>query len=483
MLRETALRGRGPPTIAILVTLDTKECEGFYLKQRIEAHGGRGLLVDLSMRKYSPKLGKPDVGNDEVAKAAGTTIEEVSKLDRASAQEVMARGAIKILKEYLSKGELDGVVGLGGSTGFSLVVSIMRELPMFLPKYAVTTVIAEAGSLIVGTDIVPVWSISDLAGGERINAIEAEVLNRVAAAVVGASSAVPYTIEKMPTIFATQFGNTTPHLIVAKDYLNKQGYDLVAFHALGKTGGYTMERLIEAGMAVGVLDVTTHELVDEVAGGVLSASIGEKKRLTAAGTIGIPQVVIPGAVDMINFWAPETVPEKFRERCAYEHSRGLVTLIRATAEELYRVGKVMAERLNKSVGPTVVIFPLRGFSIIDNDPEAKPKNAPPGAYCQKMVFKEGRIVFERTNRPWHDPTSNLYLLKALIEDLDLSKPNVDLIVLDYNVNDPEVALLSAKILDRMIKKTWKKGEIPEVEGLDVGKIVKDPIKIIKEKLG
>lgn len=476
--------GRGRvPIIAILVTLDTKECEGYYLKERIEAHGGKGLLVDLSMRKYSPKLGRPDVSNEEVAREAGTTIEEVSKLDRASAQEIMARGATKILKRLLSEGKLDGVVGLGGSTGFSLVVSVMKELPMFIPKYAVTTVIAEASSLVLGTDIVPVWSISDLAGGEKVNAIEAEVLNRVAAAVVSASAPVPYTIERKSTIFATQFGNTTPHIIVAKDYLTKRGYDLITFHALGRTGGYTMERLIEAGMAVGVLDVTTHELIDEVAGGVLSASIGDKKRLAAAGAAGIPQVVLPGAVDMINFWAPETVPERFRDRCAYEHSRGLVTLIRATAEELYKVGKIMAERLNSATGPTVVIFPLRGFSIIDNDPWAKPKNAPPGAYCQKMVFREGGVVFERTDRPWHDPKANLHLLKALLEDLDLSKPNLDLIVLDYNVNDPEVALLSAKILDSMIRGSWRKGELPEVPDLDASKVVRDPSRVVREAPG
>jgi uncharacterized protein (UPF0261 family) len=474
------------PTIAILVTLDTKECEGYYLKKRVEAHGGRGVLVDLSMRKYAPRLGKPDVSNDEVARAAGSTIEEVGKLERAKAQEVMARGATKILKEMLSRGELDGVIGLGGSTGLSLVVSIMRELPMFIPKFAVTTVIEEAGSLIAGADIVPVWSISDLAGGERVNAIEAEVLNRVAAAVVAAASPAPYSIEKRPIILATQFGNTTPHLIVAKDYLTKQGYDVIPFHALGRTGGYTMERLVEAGLAAGVLDLTTHELVDEVAGGVLSASFGGKLRLTAAGLKGVPQVVLPGAVDMINFWGPETVPEKFRERCAYEHSRGLVTLIRATAEELYAVGKLMAERLNLAIGPTAVVFPLRGFSIIDNDPNAKPKNAPPGAYCQQMVYRDGTVIFEKTHRPWYDPMADLHLLKALVEYLDLSKPNLDLIVVDYNINDPEVALLSAKILDSMVKGTWRKGYIPEVPDLEPRRVIRELGSIrqlLRERLG
>lgn len=465
------------PRIAILVTLDTKECEGYYLRDRINANGGKGILIDLSMKKYTPRLGEPDVSNEAVAKAAGTSIEEVSKLGRAEAQEVMARGAKAILRELLEKKELDGVVGLGGSTGLKLVASIMKDLPLFLPKCAVTTVITEAGQLIAGSDIVPVWSISDLAGGERVNAIEAEVLNRVAAAIVKAASPEPYTVEKKSTILATQFGNTTPHLIEAKNYLMRKGYDVIPFHAIGVTGGYTMERLLEAGMGVGVLDLTTHELVDEVAGGVLVASLDDRYRLTTAGRLGIPQVVLPGAVDMINFWAPETVPEKYRDRCAYEHSKGLVTLIRATAEELYQVGKIMAERLNCSKGPTAVIFPARGFSIIDNDPQARPKNAPPGAYCQKMVYEDGKIVFKNTDKPWYDQEADLHLLKALLEYLDTSKPNIQLIVVDHNINDPEVAMLSAMLLDMMIKGEWSKDRIPEVPGL---KIISDPGKLVEK---
>ncbi len=263
------------PIIAILVTLDTKEAEGYFLKERISAYGGVPLLVDLSMRKYTPKLGRPDISNEEVARAAGFSIDQVNNMDRAKAQEAMAKGAIKILKDRLSKGELHGVVGLGGTTGLSLNAMIMSELPpLYMPKFIVTTAPEEGSKLVSGSNITLFWSITDIAGGERVNTIEAEVLNRVAAAVVAAANPLPYSIEKKPIIFATQFGNTTPHILVAKDYLSKQGYDVVAFHALGRTGGYTMERLLEAGMAVGVLDVTTHELVDEVAGGVLSASLG-----------------------------------------------------------------------------------------------------------------------------------------------------------------------------------------------------------------
>lgn len=455
------------PTIAILVTLDTKESEGFFLKERIEANGGLGLLIDISMRKHTPKLGKADVSNELLAKLAGSSIEELSNVDRARAQEVIARGALILLKKKVADGEVNGVIGIGGSTGLGLVSMIMRELPMMMPKIIVTTAVSEACSVVLGSDITVVWSITDFSGGTSLNSIETEVLNRVAAMIVKASSPAPVSIERKPVILASQFGNTTPFIIVSKELLSKKGYDFISFHALGRTGGYVLEKLIGSGTVVGVLDATTHELTDELFGGVLNASVDGVVRLTAAGKLGIPQVVLPGGVDQIVFWKPESVPEKFRSRCVYEHSKGLVTLVRATGDELYAVGKLMAERLNMSKGPTAVVFPLRGFGIIDNDPNAKLVNLPPGAYCQELVFQEDKVVFRRTDKPWFDKEANLQLLKALLEHLDLSRPNIDLIIVDHNINEPEVAILSSEILHSMIKGLWKKGWIPEVPNLRV----------------
>lgn len=459
------------PIIAILVTLDTKESEGFFLKDRIKANGGSGLLIDISMRKHKPKLGDADVSNELLAELAGSSIEELDNADRARAQEIIARGALALLRKKIADGEVDGVIGIGGSTGLGLVSIIMRELPMLLPKIVVTTAISEACDAVLGSDVTIVWSITDFSGGTSLNSIEAEVLNRVAAMIVKASSPSPVSIEKKPRILASQFGNTTPFIIVAKEFLSSKGYDFISFHALGRSGGYILEKLISSGSVVGVLDATTHELTDELFGGVLNASINGVVRLTAAGKSGAPQVVLPGGVDQIVFWRPESVPDKFRGRCVYEHSRGLVTLVRATSDELYAVGKLMAERLNISRGPTVVVFPLRGFGIIDNDPNVRPSNYPPGAYCQELMFQEDKIVFKQTNKPWFDKEANLQLLKALLEHLDLSKPNIDLIVVDHNINDPEVAILSSEILHNMIKGFWRKGWIPEILNLKVVKNV------------
>lgn len=455
------------PVIAILVTLDTKESEGFFLKERIKANGGSGFLIDISMRKHKPKLGEADISNEILAKLAGSSVEELNNADRAKAQEIIARGALTLLKNKIANGEVDGVIGIGGSTGLGIVSMIMRELPMFMPKIIVTTAVSEACNVVLGSDITIVWSVTDFSGGTSINSIESEVLNRVAAMIVKASSPAPVSVEKKPMILASQFGNTTPFIMVAKELLSGRGYDFVSFHALGRTGGYVIEKLISSGTVVGVLDATTHELTDELLGGVLNASVDGVVRLTTAGKLGVPQVVLPGGMDQIVFWRPESIPEKFKGRCVYEHSKGLVTLVRTTGDELYAVGKLMAERLNMSKGPTVVVFPSRGFGIIDNDPNEKPANFPPGAYCQELVFQEDKVVFRRTNKPWFDKEANLQFLKALLEHLDLSKPNIDLIVVDHNINEPEVAILSSEILHKMIEGVWRKSWIPEVPNLRI----------------
>ncbi|MHA1596861.1 MAG: Tm-1-like ATP-binding domain-containing protein [Candidatus Asgardarchaeia archaeon] len=454
------------PRIAVLGTLDTKESEGYYLRDRIASHGGEPILINLAMKKYTPKLGKPDVNNDEVAKAAGSSIEEVSKLGRAEAQEIMAKGALKILNEFLEKGELDGAIGFGGSVGMILNSMILRELPMFIPKYIVTTLASEAGKYTEGKDIRIWWSICDISGGERVNRIEAEVFNRAAAAIVAEAMPKEPPIEKKPVILSTQFGNTTPHIVAAKNILTEKGYDFIPFHAIGIAGGFTMEELVRSNFAVAVYDITTHELIDEVADGVLKASRGEKLRLSAAGKMGIPHLVTPACIDMVNFWAPETVPEKYRNRLFYEHSKGFITLMRANAKESYECGKLMAERLNEAKGPVLVVVPLRGLSMDDMDPTI-PNSV--GVYCQ--LFKDGKLEF--TDVPWWDPYYDKMNWKGLAEHLDLSKPNIDLVVVDCNINDPECTSFCANTMVDMIEGRWKKGEYKHI---DPSKVVKDPEK-------
>ncbi len=163
-----------------------------------------------------------------------------------------------------------------------------------------------------------------------------------------------------PAIAATMFGVTTPCVTAARRILEQRGYDVLVFHATG-TGGQAMEQLIEDGAIQAVLDLTTTELADELVGGVMSAG---PHRLEAAGRKGIPQLVCPGAIDMVNFGPAETVPVKFRSRKLYIHNP-TVTLMRTTPEECAAIGRITAARLNRATGPVTVLIPLQGVSAID----------------------------------------------------------------------------------------------------------------------
>src|SRR5206468_2435449 len=218
-----------------------------------------------------------------------------------------------------------------------------------------------------------------------------------------------------PLIVASQFGNTTACVDYARKILENAGYEVLVFHATG-VGGRTMESLIESGMVAGVLDITTTEWADELVGGVLSAG---PTRLEAAARSGIPAIVTPGCLDMVNFLAPETVPARFQGRTFYQHNPQ-VTLMRTTPEECAQLGKILAEKLNLSKGPVTVLFPKRAISVI----------SAPG-------------------QKFHDPAADDALLKALRADL---RKNIELIEMDCAINDPVFAEACVKGLLTNLKK-------------------------------
>jgi len=208
--------------------------------------------------------------------------------------------------------------------------------------------------------------------------------------------------EDKPLIVASMFGNTTPAVERAKAALEKEGFETLVFHCTG-AGGRTMEGLIESGVISGVLDITTTEWADELVGGVLTAG---PTRLEAAARKGIPAIVVPGCLDMVNFWAPATIPEKFKGRKFYPHNPN-VTLMRTNVEENRQLGKIVAAKLNLSVGPVTVLLPRKGVSMIDA----------PGA-------------------PFWWPEADEALFAALKQNL---RKEIPVLELDYNINDPPFA--------------------------------------------
>ncbi|MEX1296725.1 MAG: Tm-1-like ATP-binding domain-containing protein [Candidatus Limnocylindrales bacterium] len=400
-------------TVVLVGTLDTKGPEYAFLRERITAAGCDVILVDAGVTAVSTQA---DISADDVAAAAGEDRSALAAAhDRGSAVAAMTRGATAVVGRLHAEGRLDAVLGIGGSGGSSLVSAAMQALPIGVPKLLVSTMASGDTRPYVGTsDITMMYSVVDVAG---INGISERILTNAAAAVAGmASAAEGFTssIPPKPLIGATMFGVTTPCVTVARERLEALGYEVLAFHATG-TGGRSMEALMQAGFITGSLDVTTTELVDELVGGVLSAG---PDRLGTAGSLGLPQVVSLGALDMCNFGPRDTVPPRFEDRNLYVHN-ATVTLMRTTREECAELGRIIARKLNAATGPLAVFIPLGGVSMID---------VPDG--------------------PFHDPEADAALVAELKAGL---RPDIEVIEMATDINDPAFATAMADRLDELYR--------------------------------
>ena len=399
-------------TVLLIGTLDTKGAEYAFVRDLIQARGVKTLVMDLGI-VGGPSF-PPDISASEVASRGGTTLATLrERADRGQAIDVMLAGARAITREAFAAGRFDGVLGLGGGGGTAMITAAMRELPVGVPKVMVSTMASGNTAPYVDVkDITMMYSVVDIAG---LNPLSRRILANAAGAIVGMVSEDVTPAADRPLIATTMFGVTTPCVTAARERLEAAGYEVLVFHATG-SGGRAMEGLIDDGWFVGVLDVTTTEWADEVVGGVLTAG---PDRLSAAGRKAIPQVVSVGALDMVNFGAPETMPAPFRDRRLYRHNP-TVTLMRTTPDECRRIGEQIAAQLNGAIGPVVVLLPLRGVSMID---------------------KEGQ--------PFHDPAANVALFQALRAGL---KPEIRVRELDAHINDPDFAIALADellaLLDR-----------------------------------
>ena len=397
-------------TIAIAGTFDTKGRELKFIKELVEEQGLATLCIHTGV--FEP-LVAPDVTNADIAAAVGADINAIiEKKDRATATDVLSRGMEALIPKLYAEGKFDGIISIGGSGGTSLATPAMRALPIGVPKVMVSTMASGDVSPYVGTsDIIMIPSVVDVEG---LNDISRKMFSNAVNALVGmVQNQKVIKGDGKPLLAATMFGVTTPCIKTAKEYLEAQGYDVLVFHATG-TGGQCMESLIDGGFIKGVLDITTTEWCDEVVGGVLSAG---PNRLAAAGKAGIPQVVSVGALDMVNFGPWDTVPAQFKERNLYKHNP-TVTLMRTTGEELAVIGGKIAEKLNAAEGKTVMMLPLKGVSAIDVE----------GA-------------------PFYDAEADKVLFDTLREQL---ADNVELVEMDYAVNDDEFALAAAKKLIELL---------------------------------
>ncbi len=289
--------------VVLVGSFDTKGTEFLFVRDLLQAQGLETLLVDFGV--LGDPAFSPDISANEVARAGGSTLADLrASQDKTAAMRTMAKGLAQVVSALYEAGRVGGVLGMAGSGGTSIATTAMRALPTGLPKVMVSTVAAGDISPYVGTrDITMMPSVVDVAG---LNSISRRIYTNAAGAIAGmVRQEMPEAGAEKPLITASMFGNTTASVDHARGLLEGMGYEVLVFHATG-TGGRTMEALIADGYITANLDITTTELADEVCGGVLSAG---PDRMLAAARAGIPTVLVPGCVDMANFWAVDTVPE------------------------------------------------------------------------------------------------------------------------------------------------------------------------------
>ncbi len=398
------------PTIAILGTFDTKGLEHTFVADALRIQGFTTRLINVGC--LEPPTLRPDIAAEQVAAAGDPDWKTIlARKDRGECVALMARGAARVVAELVAQGEINGIISLGGGGGTAIATAAMRALPIGFPKVMVSTLASGQTAAYVGTsDIVMIPAIVDVSG---INRVSRTIFENAAGAIAGMVGAAArrqgaVTSEK-PLVVASMFGNTTACVNEARRVVEAAGFEVLVFHSTG-TGGRSMEALIASGMVAGVLDITTTEWADELVGGILSAG---PERLDAAGKAGVPAIVVPGCLDMVNFGEPPTVPATFSGRRFYHHNPQ-VTLMRTNAEECAELGRIIAEKVNRYRAPVSILLPLGGISVI----------SAPG-------------------QPFYDPVADAALFASIRRN---ARPGIPIFESPLAINDPEFARLCATTL-------------------------------------
>ena len=390
------LTATGEAVVLVAGTLDTKQQELHFIRDTIRANGLAVRMVDLST---SGRHSGAEIPAHQIAAYHPRGASGVFTGDRGSS---VAGMTVAFERWARRQSGIAGIIGAGGSGGTAMVTPAMRALPVGVPKVMISTVASgDVGQYVGPADITMMYSVADVQG---LNSITRAVLrngaNALAGMVRGRRDAAGEDTAVLPAIGLTMFGVTTPCVQQVSAVL-KDRFDCLVFHATG-TGGQAMEKLVDSGMLRGVIDISTTEVCDMLVGGKFPAT---EDRLGAIIRTRLPYVGSCGALDMVNFGAPETVPEQFRNRNLYHHNPQ-ITLMRTTVEENAQIGRWIAERLNQMEGPVRFLIPEGGVSALDA----------PG-------------------QPFHDTAANTALFSAL-ENTVLQTSNRQLIRVPHHINDP-----------------------------------------------
>jgi uncharacterized protein (UPF0261 family) len=399
-------------TIVVLATLDTKGHEAQYLREQIERVGDKALVVDVGV--VGRPAAKADITREEIAEAGGTPLAQLlENPTREVAAPIMADGATKIVTDLAAEGKVHGIVAMGGTQGTTLATKVMRALPYGFPKVMVSTMASgNVAPWVDIKDITMMFSVTDILG---LNPVTRKVLANAAGAACGMAD-VDVTLERgeKPLVAVTTVGITTQGAMKAIEVLEAGGYETIVFHAIGP-GGRAMEQMMKEGIIGAVLDYSTIEVSNEMHDALLA---GGEERLTTAGKLGIPQVLCPGAIEVLVFNEPETVPEKYRGRTLIRHSPQ-ITDLRLNKEEMAEVGREVARRLGHTRGEAIFMIPTTGYD----------------SYAvEGMGF--------------YDPEADA----AFVAELKANLPdNFRVIERDTHIEDPAFATEAAELLISLIK--------------------------------
>ncbi|MEL6110145.1 MAG: Tm-1-like ATP-binding domain-containing protein [Planctomycetota bacterium] len=379
-----------------IATMDTKAEEVSFVAECLRSCGVNVKTVDVGTQ--GPPTIEPEINREEVL--AGR--KPLEGLDRGEAVTAMGEALCEFLGKRYAGGDVDGVIGIGGSGGTALITTAMRTLPIGTPKVMLSTVASGNTEPYVDcTDITMMYSVVDVAG---LNVVSRAVLSNASHAIAGMVQHRREDEASKRCAGMTMFGVTTPCVTRVRQSLEADGWDGLTFHATG-TGGRAMEGLVRSGMITGVLDITTTEVADELLGGIFP---GGPHRFEASIECRVPLVLSVGAVDMVNFGAVETVPDRFRSRRLHVHN-DQVTLMRTTAEENVEIARWIAAKLNQATAPLTVVLPEKGVSTLDA----------PG-------------------QPFYDPNADAALFEAMERELDSGKGR-RIVRVNHHINDVEFA--------------------------------------------
>lgn len=403
-------------TIVVLATLDTKGHEAQYLREQIEKCSDKALIVDVGV--VGQPAAQADITREQVAEAGGVPLATLlEKPDREAAAPVMAEGATKIVAQLADEGKVHGIIAMGGTQGTTLATKVMRALPYGFPKVMVSTMASgNVAPWVDIKDITMMFSVTDILG---LNPVMRKILANAAGAVCGMAH-MDVTLDRgdKPLVGVTTVGITTQGAMKAVEVLEAAGYETIVFHAIGP-GGRAMEQMMEEGIIGAVLDFSTIEVSNEMYHALLA---GGPKRLTTAGTLGIPQVLCPGAIEVLVYNEPETVPPPFNTRALIRHSPQ-ITDVRLNAEEMASVGAEVARRLSTTEGEALFLIPHGGFDSYD---------------VEGMGF--------------YDPEAD----QAFVDALKVGLPaNVRVVEYDTYIEDPAFATEAANQLIALIEKKAK----------------------------